>query len=92
MKTIKEVNPAQAYLEGMLCAAFSVKIFSDNVAEWQIDAVKKHAKKLKDEEIEHSELAPAEKENQKRLWEQWIDETTKGFKEVLRKEGRMECY
>ena len=90
MNTIQKVNPAQAYFEGMLWAAFGVRIISDNVAEWQIDAVKKYAKKLKEEEIEHSEISPAEKKNQKRLWEQWIDETTKGFKDVLRREGRME--
>ena len=90
MKLIQNANPAQAYLEGMLGAAFGVRIFSDNVAEWQIDSVKKYAKKMKDEEIEHSSLAPQEKENQKRLWKQWIDETTKGFKEGLRREGRMD--
>lgn len=90
MNTIQEVNSAQAYFEGMLWAAFGVRIFSDNVAEWQIDAVKKYAKKLKYEEIDHSEIAQAEKENQKRLWEQWLDETTKGFKEVLRREGRLD--
>ena len=89
MNTIQEVNPVQAYFEGMLWAAFGVKIFTDNVAEWQIDAVKKYAKKLKEEEIEHSSLAPPVKESQKRLWKQWIDETTKGFKEVLSREGRM---
>ncbi len=89
MKTFPNDNMAQAYLEGMLWAAFGVRIFSDNVAEWQIDAVKKYAKKLKDEEIEHAELALAEKENQKKLWKQWLDETTKGFKEVLRREGRI---
>lgn len=90
MKIIQEVKPAQAYFEGMLWAAFGVRIFCDNVAEWQIDAVKKYAKKLKDEEIDHAELAPAEKENQKQLWKQMLDETTKGFKEVLKREGRME--
>lgn len=90
INTIQEVNPAQAYFEGMLWASFGVKIIRDNVEEWQIDTVKKYAKILKDEEIDHSEIDPAEKEKQKRLWKQWIDETTKGFKEVLRKEGRME--
>lgn len=73
----------------MVWAAVGVRIFNDNVAEWQIDAVKKYAKKLKAEEIEHSDIAPAEKENQKKLWEQWIDETSRGFKEVLRRERRM---
>ena len=89
MRTIGKVNTAQAYIEGMLWAAFGVRIFGENVAEWQIEAVKKYAKKLKEEEIEHSALTPAEKDEQKRLWKQWIDETTKGFKEVLKKEGRM---
>ena len=89
MKTISKANTAQAYVEGMLWAAYGVKIFSDNVAEWQIEAVKKYAKKLKEEEIEHSTLTSADKDEQKRLWKKWIDETTKGFKEVLKKEGRM---
>ena len=89
MRTIKDVNPAQAYFEGMLWAAFGVRIFSDNAAEWQIEAVKKYAKKLKEKEIDHSTLVPAEKEDQKKLWKQWIDDTTKGFKEVLKREGRM---
>ena len=90
MRTISNLNAAQAYIEGMLWAAFGVRIFSENVAEWQIEAVKKYAKKLKEEEIEHSALTPSEIDEQKRLWKQWIDETTKGFKEVLKKEGRME--
>lgn len=74
----------------MIGAAFGVRIFSENVTGWQIDAVKKYANKLKDEEIDHSELAQTEKERQKNLLEQWLDETTKGFKELLRREGRME--
>jgi len=89
MNMINEVNTAKAYIDGMLWAAFGVRIFSENVAEWQIEAVKKYAKKLKEEEIEHSALTPAEKEEQKRLWEQWIDEATRGFKDVLKREGRM---
>ena len=48
MKTIQNVNPASAYLEGMMWAAFGVRIFSDNATEWQIDAVSKYAKKLKE--------------------------------------------
>ena len=53
MITIDKVNTAQAYIEGMLWAAYGVRIFSENVAEWQIEAVKKYAKKLKEEEMEH---------------------------------------
>ena len=34
MNTFQEVNPAQAYFEGMLWAALGVRIFSDNVVEW----------------------------------------------------------
>ena len=45
MITIKNVNPAQAYLEGMLWAAYGVKVISGPVAEWQIDKVKESALK-----------------------------------------------
>ena len=79
MELKKDVNPALAYLEGMLWAAYGVKVISCDAVEWQIDAVKECAKELKEKEIEHSSLSPTEKENQKRLWKQWIDETTKGF-------------
>ena len=47
MNKVQSTNPVQAYLEGMLWASFSVKIFEENVAEWQIDAVEECAKKLK---------------------------------------------
>ena len=47
MKTIQSVNRASAYLEGMICAAFGVRIFSDNASEWQTDSVRKYAHKLK---------------------------------------------
>ena len=73
----------------MLRAAFGVKIIDCNVAEWQIDAAKECAKNLKEKEIDHSSLTPIKKEEQKKLWNQWIDETIKGFKYVLKAEGRL---
>lgn len=75
MKAIKDVNPAQAYFEGMLLAAYGVKVFSDSVAEWQIDKVKECAQKLKEAEIDHSSLILAEKDEQKRQWKLWMDST-----------------
>lgn len=89
MKTIKDVYPAQAYFEGMLLAAYGVKIFSDSVAEWQIDKVKEYAHKLKEAEIDHSSLSHTEKEEQKRQWKQWMDSTTQGFKDKMKEEGRL---
>ena len=89
MDIIQDINTANAYLEGMLRAAFGVKIIDCNVAEWQIDAAKECAKNLKEKEIDHSSLTPIKKEEQKKLWNQWIDETTKGFKDVLKAEGRL---
>ena len=42
IKTIHEVNPALAYLQGMLWAAFGVKVISTDAHEWQIDAMKEY--------------------------------------------------
>ena len=89
IKTIHEVNPALAYLQGMLLAAFGVRVISTDAYEWQIDAMKEYALKLKETEIEHSSLTIDEQKNQKKLWKQWIDETTKGFKDELKRVGRM---
>ena len=85
MKTIKVVNPAQAYIEGMLWAAYGVRIINGTV-----DNVKECAQKLKEAEIDHSSLTHTEKEEQKRQWKQWLDSTTQGFKDKLKEEGRLE--
>lgn len=85
----QSIDTAKAYLEGMLWAAYGVKIISGSAAEWQIDQVKECAKKLKEAEINHSTLARTEKENLKHQWKQWIDATTHGFKDKLKEEGRL---
>lgn len=86
---MKEVTPAQAYLNGMLYAAFCVKVISCDAVEWQIDKVKECAQKLKEAEIDHSSLSQTEKEDEKRQLKQWMDSTAQGFKDKLKKEGRL---
>ena len=87
--TIKNVNPAQAYLEGMLWAAYGVQVISGSVAEWQIDKVKESALKLKEAEIDHSSLSLTEKENQKRQWKQSLEAYIHGVKDQLKREGKL---
>jgi hypothetical protein len=89
MMTIKNVNPAQAYLEGMLWAAYGVQVISGSVAEWQIDKVKESALKLKEAEIDHSSLSLTEKENQKRQWKQSLEAYIHGVKDQLKREGKL---
>lgn len=90
MNKIDDINPAQAYMVGLLYAAFGERAFSGYAVEEHIEAAKEYAKKRKEEEIDNSTLTPTEKENQKRLWKQWIDETTKGFKDELKRAGRLQ--
>lgn len=85
----QSIDSVKAYLEGMLLAAYGVKLINGSAAEWQIDQVKECAKKLKEAEIDHSALTQTEKENLKYQWKQWLDATTHGFKDKLKKEGRM---
>lgn len=89
MKAIKEVNPAQAYIDGMLLADFGVKNFNDTAVEWQIDKVKECAQKLKEAKIDQSLYAQMEKEELKRQLKLWMDSTTQGFKDKLKEEGRL---
>lgn len=89
MKINHNIDTAKAYIEGMLWAAYGVKIISGSAEEWQIDQVKECAKKLKEAEIDHSTLTQTEKENLKDQWKQWIDATMHGFKDKLKEEGRL---
>jgi hypothetical protein len=54
MNKIEDINPAQAYMVGMLYAAFGERAFSGDAVEEHIEAAKGYAKKRKEEEIEHS--------------------------------------
>ena len=89
MDTNHNIDTTRAYLEGMLWAAYGVKIISCSVAEWQIDNVKECAKKLKEAEIDHTSLTQTEKEEQKHQWKLWLDSTAQGFKDKLKAEGRL---
>lgn len=89
MNSNQNIDTSKAYLDGMLLAAYGVRIIGGIVSEWQLDQVKECAKQLKEAEIDHSVLTPKEKENQKRLWKQWLDATTHGFKDKLNAEGRL---
>ena len=89
MDTIHNIDTAKAYLEGMLWAAYCVKIIRGSVAEWQIDKVKECAQKLKEAEIDHSSLTQTEKEDEKRLLKRWMDSITQGFKDKLKDDGRL---
>ena len=89
MSSNQSIDTAKAYLEGMLWAAYGVKIISGSVAEWEIDQVKECAKKLKEEVIDNSAFTQTEKENLKHQWKQWIDASIHGFKDKLKEEGRL---
>ena len=82
-------NPAKAYFEAMYLAAFGVKLFNGMVAEWQIDAIKECSSKMKEVEIDHLSISESEKLAMKHQWKTWLDATTDGFKEELRRNGRM---
>ena len=64
MNKIEDINPAQAYMVGMLYAAFGERAFSGDAVEEHIEAAKEYAKKRKEEEIDHSMLTPTEKEKE----------------------------
>ena len=86
----ENVNPAKAYMDGMSLAAYGVSFIEDNASEWQIEAVKEYASKLKEAEIDHMAISPDEKEDMKHQWKLWLDATTDGFKDELKRVGRLD--
>ncbi|MBR5399917.1 MAG: hypothetical protein IK103_09030 [Bacteroidales bacterium] len=82
-------DSTKAYFEGMLWAAYGVKLMGGFISEWQIDAIKECASRLKLAEIDHFQLSPCEKDELKRLWKQRFDALTSGIKNKLKQEGRI---
>lgn len=82
-------NPAKAYFDGMLWAAFGTNLLRVMVTEWQIDAVKECASLIKEAEIEHSLASNDEKGELKKQWKVYLETYTQGFKDELRREGKL---
>lgn len=83
------IDTGKAYFEGVLWAAYGVRFIGGVVVEWQLDSVKEYALKLKEAEIDHLLIPQNEKEELKRQWKEWLEATCQGFKDELRKEGRL---
>ena len=82
-------NTAKTYINGMLAAAFGITVYNAVLKEWQIDAVKKCASILKESEIDHSQCSSEQKQKMKEQWKLELDAYTQGFKDELRREGRL---
>ena len=53
------------------------------------DFVKEVLLKFREAEIDHLAFSASEKEELKSQWKQWLDATTHGIKDELRREGKL---
>ena len=83
-------NPFGAYFEGAFRAAIASCFIGGRISEQQIDFVKEVVSKFREAEIDHLQLPDSEKEELTRQWKLWLDATTRGIKDELRGEGKLE--
>ena len=81
-------DKVEAYFKGMFTAAFGV-CPTGKFTEWQIEVVKKCASMLKEAEIDHAQFSDAEKQELKQQWKSWLETYTQGFKDELKRSGRL---
>lgn len=83
------LNNLDAFYQGSVQAAFSVFLFGGYYTEQQIDIVKEAVSRYRESEIEQSALPLSDKEELKQEWKTWLDTFTQGFKEELKRQGRL---
>ena len=81
-------NTLEAYFQGIITVAYGVNPI-ETATEWQIDAIKECVLKLKEVEIDHSLGSIAEKQELKRQWKLRVEAYAQGFKDELRRRGRL---
>ena len=83
-------NPFGAYLEGAFRAAIASCFIGGRISEQQIDFAKEVVSKFREAEIDHLQLPDSDKEELKCQWELWLDATTRGIKDGLRGEVKLQ--
>ena len=83
-------NLLGTYFAGAFKAAIASCLINGKISEQQIDFVKEIVSKYRESEIDHSFLNPEEKEEAKRNWKLWLDETANGVKDEFRTLGKLE--
>lgn len=83
-------NPFGAYFEGAFRAAIASCFIGGRISEQQIDFVKEVVSRFREAEIDHLSLPDSDREEMKRQWKLWLDATTRGIKDELRGEGKLE--
>lgn len=89
MKDDYQQNPFGAYYTGAFRAAIASCFIGGQISEQQIDFVKEVVSKFREVEIDHLPIPDSDKEVLKRQWKQWLDATTRGIKDELRREGKL---
>ena len=83
------LNPFVPYYAGALRTAIASCFIDVKISEQQIDFVKEVISKIREAEIDHLAMSASEKEELKSGWRQWLDATTHGIKNELRREGKL---
>lgn len=85
----KPVSLISPYFRGAAEAAFGVFLFGGFYTEEQIDMVKAAVSRFRESEIDQSSLPQQEKEGLKQQWKQWLELYVRGFKDLLKQQGRL---
>lgn len=78
------------YLEGVLLAEMGLSLLKGNAQEDALDAAKEVAEKMNEQNIDSSPLSQEEKERLKSEGKVRIETMLKGYKDILKREGRLD--
>lgn len=77
------------YFRGVFAAYLGAGFMNGTISEWQIDTIKENISRFNEAKIDHSQLTPQEKEEQKRQMKQSLEVYIQGVKDELRGKERI---
>ena len=77
------------YFRGVFAAYLGAGFMNGTISEWQIDTIKENISRFNEAKINHSQLTPQEKEEQKRQMKQSLEVYIQGVKDELRGKERI---
>lgn len=71
------------YFRGVFAAYLGAGFMNGPLSEWQIETIKENISRFNEAKIDHSQLTPQEREEQKRQMKQSLEVYIQGLKEGL---------
>ena len=85
--TVKDKVWMNEYFRGVFAAYLGYGFMNGPISEWQIETIKENISRFNEAKIDHSQLSPQEKEEQKCQMKKSLEVYIQGVKDEMKAKG-----